>query len=239
MTPAPSRVSVVMPVFRGLPFLPDQVESIVGQLPPDGLLRIRDDGSDDGSHEWLMQRASLDGRIQLLPDRKHLGVVAGVEALLRDLPRGVVFLADQDDVWHPGKVERCLEALSGDASLAIHDAVRIDARGEELPHRLFERRGWGGGVATNLWKNTFTGCCMAFRTDLLDRALPFPRRIPMHDQWLGILALRHGGVRWIREPLLSYRVHSGNATATGGGKPAAGMVRRILWRIQALQALGR
>lgn len=61
----------------------------------------------------------------------------------------------------------------------------------------------------------------------------------MHDQWLGLVALRHGNVAWLDTTLLEYRVHAGNATATGGGRPPASPVRRLLWRLQALQALVR
>lgn len=227
-----------MPAWNGLPHLPAQVESILREIPADGVLRIRDDGSTDGTRAWLDERATRDARIHRIPSEGRIGVVRGVEHLLSGVPEGVVFLADQDDVWLPGKVSRCLESLAV-ADLVVHDALRVDASGDSMGDTLFARRGFGGGLASNLWRNRFTGCCMAFRTSLLRQALPFPRHIPMHDQWLGLVALRHGNVAWLDATLMEYRVHAGNATATGGGRPPASPVRRLLWRLQALQALVR
>lgn len=231
-------ITVVMPTWNGLRYLPMQVDSILCQLPEDGRLLVRDDGSDDGTPAWLERRALLDSRLTSIPSSGRVGVIRGVELLLADLPDGVVFLADQDDVWHPGKVARCLEAL-GTADLVVHDARRMDAEGSPLGDTLFSRRGKGGGLAANVWRNRFTGCCMAFRTSLLRHALPFPPRLPMHDQWLGLTALRHGRVAWLDVPLIDYRVHPHNATATGGGRPAASPVRRLLWRLRIAQALVR
>lgn len=231
-------ITVVMPTWNGLPHLRAQLDSILHELPEDGVVKVRDDGSTDGTRDWLEARAAEDARIQRVPSDGRIGVIRGVEQLLVGLPEGVVFLADQDDVWLPGKISRCLEALAR-VDLVVHDARRIDADGNFLGDTLFARRGFGGGLATNLWRNRFTGCCMAFRTSLLRQALPFPRHIPMHDQWLGLVALRHGNVAWLDTTLLEYRVHAGNATATGGGRPPASPVRRLLWRLQALQALVR
>lgn len=231
-------ITVVLPTWNGMPHLPSQVHSILGVLPDSGVLKVRDDGSTDGTRSWLEDLALREPRVRTILSQERVGVVRSVERLLADVPEGVVFLADQDDVWHPEKVARCLDALAT-ADLVVHDARRVDGEGSPLGDTLFVRRGVGGGVAANLWRNRFTGCCMAMRRSLLEQALPFPRHLPMHDQWLGLVALRHGRVRWLEEVLMDYRVHAGNATATGGGRPAASPIRRLLWRLQALQALLR
>lgn len=232
------RVVVAMPTWNGARFLEGQVESILAELPADAQLRIRDDGSDDGTTEIVNTFAARDGRIAVVPGGDRLGVVHSVERLLQGIDGGIVFLADQDDLWREGKVARCLEALER-ADLVVHDASRIDGEGRALEGTLFERRGSGGGILANVWKNRFTGCCMAFRAELLRKALPFPAAIPMHDQWLGLVALRRGRLAWLPDRLVDYRVHGGNATATGGGYPAAGVARRLRWRLEALQALTR
>jgi hypothetical protein len=54
---------------------------------------------------------------------------------------------------------------------------------------------------------------MAFRKELVPMFLPFPEKIPMHDQWIGLIAERCGAVIVFEDkPLLLYRRHSSNAS---------------------------
>jgi hypothetical protein len=57
----------------------------------------------------------------------------------------------------------------------------------------------------------------------------------MHDQWLGLLAERHGGVHFLAEALISYRRHGANATAD----THAGLRRMLTWRTDLVQALNQ
>ena len=68
---------------------------------------------------------------------------------------------------------------------------------------------------------------MAFRRSLLTIVLPFPKTIPMHDMWIGILAELTGKVRFLPEIFISYRRHDDNQTKM---KPA-GWSKVIFWRI--------
>ena len=233
-----TRIAVLLPAWNGERFVADQIDSILADLPADGFLRVRDDRSDDRTAEIVSGFAARDPRVELVRGDERIGVVRSVEILLEGVEADAVFLADQDDLWRPGKTARCLEALAT-TDLVVHDASRIDAEGRPLEGTLFSRRGAGGGFLANVWRNRFTGCCMAFRSDLLRRALPFPERVPMHDQWLGLVALRRGRVAWIPDVLVDYRVHGGNATATGSGASKAGAWRRIRWRLQAVRSLMR
>ena len=55
------RVSVVIPVFNGLPYLPETVASVEAQTHPNVELVLVDGGSSDGSREWIerYERANL------------------------------------------------------------------------------------------------------------------------------------------------------------------------------------
>lgn len=232
------RVWVCMPTWNGEAHLPAQLASILADLPEDARVLVRDDGSVDGTLRVIEDFARRDDRIRLIEGGTRLGVAGSVGRLLAEVSDGVVLLSDQDDVWRPGRTRRCLRALE-ECDLVVHDASRIDAGGRPLGGTLFDLRGRGGGFAANVLRNRFTGCCMALRATLLRHALPFPARLPMHDQWLGLVALRKGRVAWLDDVLLDYRVHGSNATATGTGRSKAGTCRRIAWRLQALQAILR
>jgi hypothetical protein len=53
---------------------------------------------------------------------------------------------------------------------------------------------------------------MAFSRNLLKIALPFPKHIPMHDMWLGILAELFGEVVFVPEKTILYRKHETSVT---------------------------
>lgn len=230
-------ISVCMATFNGGKFIREQLESILSQLPPDAEIIIADDGSTD---DTLSVVASLgDSRIRVLPAERHLGVIYNFERALRASKGEIVFLADQDDVWLPGKVEMCLAALN-EADLVTHDAWMLSPSGASdftwtRTGKLSDIRTYRSGVVANWWKNSFTGCCMAFRRNVLDKALPFPKNLPMHDQWLGLVAEKYFKVSYVNEPLVEYRQHSSNATHIE--KSPAGVLQKIKWRVDLLKAI--
>lgn len=230
-------ISVCMATFNGGKFIREQLESILSQLPPDAEIIIADDGSTDDT--LLVVESLNESRIRVLPAERHLGVIYNFERALRASKGEIVFLADQDDVWLPGKVEMCLAALN-EADLVMHDAFLLglsDAFESAWGRngKLSDIRTYRNGVVANWWKNSFTGCCMAFRRKVLDKALPFPKNLPMHDQWLGVVAEKYFKVSYVDEPLVDYRQHSSNATHIE--KSPAGVLQKIKWRVDLLKAI--
>lgn len=230
-------ISVCMATFNGGKFIREQLESILSQLPPDAEIIIADDGSTDDT--LLVVDSLNESRIRVLPAERHLGVIYNFERALRASKGEIVFLADQDDVWLPGKVEMCLAALN-EADLVMHDAFLLglsDAFESAWGRngKLSDIRTYRSGVVANWWKNSFTGCCMAFRRKVLDKALPFPKNLPMHDQWLGVVAEKYFKVSYVDEPLVDYRQHSSNATHIE--KSPAGVLQKIKWRVDLLKAI--
>ena len=230
-------ISVCMATYNGVKFIREQLESILSQLSSDAEIVVADDGSTD---DTLSVVASLgDSRIRVLPAEKHFGVIYNYERALQASKGEIIFLADQDDVWLPGKVEKVLAALN-DADLVTHDAFMLGLS-DTLESawvrtgKLSDIRTYRSGVVTNWWKNSFTGCCMAFRRNVLDKALPFPKNLPMHDQWLGLVAEKYFKVSYVNEPLVEYRQHSSNATHIE--KSPAGVLQKTKWRVDLLKAL--
>ena len=231
-------ISVCMATYNGGKFIREQLESILSQLPSDhSEIVIADDGSTD---DTLAVVNSLgDSRIRLLNAEEHLGVIYNYERALQASKGEIIFLADQDDIWLPGKVDKVLAALN-DADLVAHDAWMLRPSGSQdsswtRAGKLSDIRAYKSGVVANWWKNTFTGCCMAFRRNILDKALPFPKNLPMHDQWLGLVAEKNFKVKSIDEPLVEYRQHSTNATHIGNSP--AGVFQKIKWRLDLIKAI--
>ncbi len=202
-------ISVCLATYNGGAYVGEQLRSVLSQLRANDEVVVSDDGSTD---ETLAVIARFnDPRLRLLVGGCKLGVVKNFERALQASRGNTIFLCDQDDVWLPGKVERCQAALA-DCLLVVTDCVVVDNELKPLSPSFFRLRSSHPGILHNLWKNTYLGCCMAFRRELLQMALPFPNRIPMHDMWLGMIAEAHGGTCFVAEPLLLYRRHGGNAS---------------------------
>ena len=53
---------------------------------------------------------------------------------------------------------------------------------------------------------------MAFNRKILKLSLPFPKKLAMHDVWIGLIAEAYGKVFFLDEKLLLYRRHESNLT---------------------------
>ncbi len=99
--------------------------------------------------------------------------------------------------------------------LVASDAILIDEDGTRIGDSFYAQRGkFRAGLCSNLLIGKFHGCTMAFRSILLQSALPFPPgRLVHHDTWIGCMnALIGGKTQYIAEPLVAYRRHSTNVT---------------------------
>ena len=206
------RVSVAMITYNGELFLKEQLDSILCQLTKEDELVISDDGSLDNTVAIIQEYQKKYCNIRFLTGPKK-GIKKNVEHVLRNCQGEYIFLADQDDIWKSNKIERIMELFrKTDASLMIHDAIVFC---EDLQNPIldsfFSFRGSKSGVIKNIIKNSYMGCCMAFSRELIDKILPIPNNIEMHDQWIGILNdyfLKKS--YFCQEPLLYYRRHQEN-----------------------------
>ena len=215
------KVSVLIAAYNGGTYIAKQLSSVVSQLGADDEVIISDDNPSGGTYNEI-EPFLVDKRIRYVHGPAK-GVDANKEFLLRECTGDVAFLCDQDDVWLDGKVERVMSAIKGGA---CHNAYITDENLEKSGKTLFEDRGAKTGVMHNIIRNCYTGACMALTRQAFTAALPFPKNLPMHDQWLGLVSEKVGRVELIDEPLLLYRRNPGSMT---GGKTS--LMQKITWRI--------
>lgn len=206
-----------MATYNGERYLRAQLESILSQLGEDDELVIQDDGSTDATLAIL--RECADPRMRIERNDRNLGVIRTVEIALGRAHGAYVFLSDQDDIWLPGRVERALTLL-GSHDLVVVNCRVVDEALKTVNEDFFVYMDSGPGFLRNLYRNTFLGCCMSFRRELLERALPFPQPIPMHDMWIGLVATVWGSVCFHPEALVLYRRHESAVTSTATDRPA-------------------
>lgn len=102
-------VTVLMPVYNGLPFLADAVESILQQTFQNLTLLIINDGSTDGSEGFL--RRLTDPRVRTV-HHSHRGLGAALNAGLAMCETEFLARMDADDVALPHRIATQLKFLS-------------------------------------------------------------------------------------------------------------------------------
>jgi hypothetical protein len=147
----------------------------------------------------------------------------------------IIFLADQDDIWHPQKMKIMVNELAL-CDLLVCDCRMIDENGNVLSESFFEQNRSKNGLLKNLMKNSFVGCCMAFHQKILEKILPFPLTISMHDQWIGLIAQRYFKVKFIPQSLVDHRRHHNNYSSTGA-RSKNSWNKKVISRLQLAKAI--
>lgn len=203
-------VSVCMATFNGEAFVKEQIDSILLQLQPEDELIVSDDGSSDSTLQIIS--AIGDPRIHIFKN-SFKNVVKNFEFAISQSKGDYIFLSDQDDIWHDQKVKSYLKCFKeSSADLVVSDVAIIDAQGN-IKEVDFYPQGFNAGTFTNLKKNNFIGCAMAFRKHTKKWFLPFPKNTPMHDWWIGLAVGKKGTIKYLDQKLINYRRHSGNVTS--------------------------
>ncbi|MEA2881408.1 MAG: hypothetical protein QOH32_664 [Bradyrhizobium sp.] len=236
-------VSVCMATRNGERFVEAQIRSILDQLSPPDEIVVVDDCSTDGTRRLI--DSFCDPRIKLfVNDRRRREVWSFGRAI--ELSRNAhIFLADQDDVWLPGRVGRMSIALQR-ATLVTTNFEWIDADGNPLPVSADGVRADASGKSLKNLADIFVGstgyfgCAMALRRDLVPLILPIPPYVESHDLWIAMAANLAGSNLHLEEPSLLKRRHDNNATRSVSDRSVVAKLRSRAILVRALlELLGR
>lgn len=229
-------ISIALCTYNGARYLDEQMRTLREQESVAEIVVV-DDGSTDGTWGILQRHAGQDARIRLYRNFAQLGVTGNFERAIRLVRGAWVALADQDDVWRPGKLARLREKWDG-VSCLVHHATRKfhGAVPSVPPSPAGERRKFSGSdVRRLLYRNSIVGHTVLMRTDVARRLTPFPRGVP-HDWWLGVGSAVLGRVQYVDEYLVHYRIHNGNAFHAAGSRWRRSRAEHGL-RLELLRAL--
>ncbi|MEW6723732.1 MAG: glycosyltransferase family 2 protein [Bacillota bacterium] len=118
-----NRVSVVVAVRDGRPFLLRCLQSVLAQLSPGDQLLVGDDGSRDGTPELL---SALSGRLHWVRKERAQGKAATLNTLLPLAEGEIIFELDTDDWLDPGALDHyraALASLPGEVACVTGDRV--------------------------------------------------------------------------------------------------------------------
>ena len=204
-----TRVSVVIPAYNAMAYLPATLESALKQTFDDFEVLIIDDGSSDNIKDWFFSQ-SIDPRARLICQPNGGLSKARNTGILHSSGEYIAFL-DADDLWESEKLEKQVAILDNDlsAGLVYSWIACIDEFGR------FTGRIRGSTIEGMVWaelvKGNFVQCgsvplvrrdCFS-TVGLFDESL---RSVEDLDLWLRIAKLY--SFRVVKEPLVYYRQHS-------------------------------
>jgi GT2 family glycosyltransferase len=129
-------LSVIIPNWNGRRFLAECIDSLKTQTYRDFETILVDNGSSDGSADFVEQ--SYAGFVRVLRNTENLGYTGGNNEGIRSARGQYVVLLNNDTVVEPGWIEELIKATRCDASVgmwaskvkAYDDRNRIEAVGE-------------------------------------------------------------------------------------------------------------
>lgn len=140
-------VSVVVPVYNEVETLPQVLKRIEQVMPPATEVIVVDDGSTDGTRQWLESLPEKAGRT-ILTRRANHGKGSAVRLAIRHSSGRVVAIQDADLEYEPADLLRVIwPILDGDAEVVYGSRYL----GDVTDHSIFHRLGnWALTKASNL-----------------------------------------------------------------------------------------
>lgn len=231
-------VGVAIASYNGIRYLAEQLESILHQKVRPDVISVSDDGSQDGTYEYLQafrRRSSI--RVVVNVNSRRLGVIENFMAAFRQCDTDYIAYCDQDDVWHEDKIAVCREVLSrGGTSLVFHRSAIVDhdlkSLGRTAPHNLrpglygfphFPDYLWGFGH-----QMIFSREVLSVMTKIKESsAAPLAHLGTCFDRSLLVAAGMVGDIYLVDRELMKFRRHDTSVSKAGkiggdanGGKSA-------------------
>jgi glycosyltransferase involved in cell wall biosynthesis len=203
----PPFISVIIPTYNRLDLLKETVQSVRAQTFRDFEVIVVDDGSTDGTAEWLRAQPDL----HAVEQTNHGIAASRNNGAAAARGRWFAFL-DHDDLWAPDKLRIQAEFVRTNPEVAL-----VAVRHVRLGHRYREpkRPQWiKGDLLIKEYAESFihTSSVM-IRDDVFQEIGGFPTRYRFADEfhvWLSIAA-RHP-MAYFDRPLVFIRLYESNTS---------------------------
>lgn len=216
-------VSVAMCTYNGARYIQEQLSSILSQTRKVDEVVICDDGSTDGTLDVLQRYSDEYSCIRYCVNEKNKGFKQNFFDAMRLCTGDIVFFSDQDDIWHPDKVEKVLRWFDKHPKkhLLFTNAMIIDENSYQTGETIFERIGFDkekqkaalhGFMMDILYVcNRATGATMAIKKDFINNFKEdWYATEKFHDCALVMEAMGEEVGGFIAESLMDYRLHASN-----------------------------
>ncbi|AIE84115.1 glycosyltransferase [Fimbriimonas ginsengisoli] len=209
------RVTILLTCYNHLSYLPAALEGVRAQTFRDFEILAIDDGSTDGTREWLRDQPD----IRCVFNETNLGTYETLNVGLR-LARGeLIAVLNDDDLWEPEKLRRQVELLDAhpEVGLVHTGGYFIDGSGNRTAGNplgfAFPRFDTGDILLGLVYENKIIASAALARRACFDQLGGFNRDYFGSGDWeMWFRIAERWLVGFVDEPLTMYRVHGANAS---------------------------
>ena len=220
-------VSVIVPAYNAVRFLPESIPSVLAQTCTDFELIVVNDGSTDDTVACV--EAFTDPRIRLVTQANR-GLAGARNGGIRVARGTFIALLDADDLWHPEKLARHVAHLQANPAIGVSYSASafMDDEGRDMhlmqspklrgvtPRDVFLRNPVGNGSAPVIRRRVLDDIAFAAPTGVEGELWYFDERFRQSEDiecWLRIALSTHWAFEGLAEPLTRYRVNAGGLSA--------------------------
>tara|TARA_R110002012_G_scaffold160338_1_gene322134 strand:+ start:90 stop:1010 length:921 start_codon:yes stop_codon:yes gene_type:complete len=231
-------VAILMGTYNGETYLSEQLDSIEKQQYMHWTLYVSDDSPLPGTRTILKAYQQRWGAHRLkIYQGKQQGFAANFMSLVRNsaIQADYYAFADQDDRWHPEKLERAVEMLEAyppcQPLLYTARVQLVDEEGQPAGYSTLQTR--PPSFKNALVQNIASGNTMVFNQTARDylQCSPHGEDTGLHDWWCYLLISGIGGrVIYDSSPCIDYRQHANNLIGMKRGMKSLLTRLHYLWQ---------
>lgn len=213
------RISVLLPVFNGAPYLAEAIDSVLAQSHADFELLILNDGSKDDSA--AVAKRFTDPRIRYF-EHPNMGLPATLNEGARHARGEFLFRQDQDDLCHPERFARQLAWLDAHPDVALLGTwarIFVDGDPQAAPRYHRHPESHASIALCTIFDTAFVHSSVAIRRHAFEAIGGYncdPMRQPPEDFELWSRMCRRFHVANLPEVLLDYREVTGSMSRAPG-----------------------
>jgi len=209
------RVSILLTCYNHIRYLPACVEGIRAQSFRDFEIVAIDDGSTDGSREWLAEQPD----IRCIFNAENLGTYETLNVGLRETSGELVAVLNDDDLWESEKLAKQIELLDSHPKVGLVHTGGTFIDGDGLTRDgnplgfAFPRFETGDILLGLVYENKVIASAALVRRDCFETLGEFNREYFGSGDWeMWFRVAEKYDVGFVDLPLTHYRVHGANAS---------------------------
>lgn len=218
------KISIAMTTYNGEKYVLKQLKSLLVQSRKADEVIIFDDISTDNTPlivRNFIKKNNLNDTWKFVINEENLGFIKNFAKALKHTTGDIIFLCDQDDIWHKDKlkiVENLFES-NHDLSTLNTEILLIDENDklhnspkniQPLKNLNLSEKLEKIELKKIISQNIVPGCTMAFTKEIKDLYLETSDFKFYHDYEINLISAMYGNIHIYNKPLIKYRVHSNN-----------------------------